>query len=78
MSRYCHCELSLESVASICHWWGVSRWTVQRWRRALGVGWYTPGTQAAWSEATKKRLTTESRRKGAEMSHAAKGGKKTT
>lgn len=22
--------VSMESVASICHWWGVSRWTVQR------------------------------------------------
>lgn len=52
----------IESVSAICHWWGVSRWTVQRWRRALGVDWYTPGTQAAWSEASKRRQ----HRRGAE------------
>lgn len=47
--------VSLESVATVSYWWGVSRWTVQRWRRALGVHWYNPGTAAAWSEASKKR-----------------------
>lgn len=28
----------VESVQAVCHYWGVSRYTVRRWRRALGVG----------------------------------------
>ncbi|MEX1027683.1 MAG: hypothetical protein WD049_06720, partial [Candidatus Paceibacterota bacterium] len=34
-----------ESNQAVAHWWGVSRGTVRRWRRALGVARDTPGTQ---------------------------------
>jgi hypothetical protein len=27
-----------ESVAALCHWWGVSRATVRKWRAAFGIG----------------------------------------
>jgi hypothetical protein len=34
-----------ESVAAICHWWGVGRSLVHRWRRAMGVSrTNNPGT----------------------------------
>src|SRR5699024_1165190 len=34
-----------ESVAGICHWWGVRPTKVWMWRKALGVD-TTPGSQA--------------------------------
>ena len=33
-----------ESNQGVAHWWGVSRGTVRRWRRALAVPRKTPGT----------------------------------
>jgi hypothetical protein len=33
-----------ESEQAIAHWWGVSLWAVNKWRRALGVGATTEGT----------------------------------
>jgi hypothetical protein len=33
-----------ESSQSVAHWWGVSVHTVTGWRRALDVGFFTPGT----------------------------------
>src|SRR4051794_24266947 len=27
-----------EAVQAVCRWWGVSRGTVWKWRKALGVG----------------------------------------
>lgn len=38
-----------ESVAAVAYHWGVSRWTVRRWRRALGVGRWTEGTKRIWA-----------------------------
>lgn len=43
---------------------GVSRSTVQRWRKALGVGRFTAGTRRLWSELTPERLSAESRVRG--------------
>lgn len=37
-----------ESVSAICRAWGVSRWQVRDWRRALGVGRYNEGTRVLW------------------------------
>lgn len=34
-----------ESVASICHWFGVKDRTVSKWRSTLGVGRFTKGTK---------------------------------
>jgi hypothetical protein len=33
-----------ESTLAICHWWGVKRTTVWKWRQALGVEPHTDGT----------------------------------
>lgn len=38
--------LRVESAAAIMHWWGVKHHTVWKWRQALGVRQYTPGTRA--------------------------------
>jgi transposase-like protein len=43
-----------ESVVAICHWFGVKPSTVNKWRRALGVGALTPGTHALRVEHTKE------------------------
>jgi hypothetical protein len=43
-----------ESVEGIVHHWGVSRWTVRRWRHALGVPRYNPGTMALWRSLAPK------------------------
>jgi hypothetical protein len=40
-----------ESVAALCHWWGVGEQTVWRWRKALGVGAITEGTSRLKAEA---------------------------
>ena len=53
-----------ESVAAICHHWGVSRWTVRRWRAALGVGRYTPGTTALQSETVGEHFSNIDRANG--------------
>jgi len=45
-----------ESVMAVAHWWGVSRWWVERARRALGVARMTPGTTALWRELATVRL----------------------
>lgn len=37
--------VQVESELAICHWWGVSKQVVARWRRALGVDKYTHGTR---------------------------------
>ena len=37
-----------ESSAAVQFWWGVSEWTVTRWRNALGVGRFTEGTLHLW------------------------------
>ena len=48
--------LRTESAQAVAHWWGVSRWSVGRWRRALGVGWWTPGTLARWRALARGKL----------------------
>lgn len=45
-----------ESVAAVAHHWGVSRWTVRRWRHRLGVPRYNPGTRAAWARIAPAKL----------------------
>ncbi|HLI56419.1 MAG TPA: hypothetical protein VKY26_05225 [Actinomycetota bacterium] len=52
-----------EAVEAIAHHWGVSRWTVRRWRRALGVGRFTAGTEALWRERAPKLHTPQARRR---------------
>ena len=54
----------VESAAAVASWWGVSRATVGRWRRALGVGRMNEGTRARWVELAPRRLSPEARRKG--------------
>jgi hypothetical protein len=50
-----------ESVEAMAHWWGVSRWTVRRWRHALGVDRFNEGTKARWKELAPSKLTPEVR-----------------
>jgi hypothetical protein len=33
-----------EAAQAVAYWWGVSLYTVWKWRKALGVGATTPGT----------------------------------
>jgi hypothetical protein len=50
-----------ESVEAIVYHWGVSRWTVRRWRHALGVPRFNPGTMKIWREAVRGKFTPEVR-----------------
>ena len=52
-----------ESAQAVAHWWGVSRWTVARWRRRLGVGRMTEGTRAVWRELAPTKMPQKKRRK---------------
>lgn len=38
----------MESSLAVSYWWGVSIEMVRQWRRALGVGRMTPGTETAY------------------------------
>src|ERR1700728_2049420 len=33
-----------ESGVAVCHWWGVSRWRINGWRKALGAKTVNEGT----------------------------------
>jgi len=48
--------VKLESNAAVMTNWGVSRWTVERWRRALGVPRMNPGTLALWRAMTPAKV----------------------
>lgn len=63
-----------ESAASVAYWWGVSRYTVRRWRRRLGVPRMNEGTKALWRQLASSKLTDEARRKGAIASNLAQRG----
>jgi hypothetical protein len=39
-----------ESGVAICYWWGVSEFSVSRWRRELGVGRITEGTRRLYRD----------------------------
>jgi hypothetical protein len=43
-----------ESVEAIVYHWGVSRYTVRRWRHALGVPRFNEGTLALWRQSVGK------------------------
>ena len=45
-----------ESVEAVAHHWGVSRWTVRRWRHLLGVARFNDGTRAAWARIAPAKL----------------------
>ncbi len=45
-----------ESAQAVAYHWGVSRWTVARWRKALGVGRMTPGTKSRWAQLARGKL----------------------
>lgn len=63
--------ITLESASVVAAWWGVSRYTVTRWRRKFGVARMNEGTRKLWAELASKRLTKESRKKGGR--HAKRG-----
>lgn len=60
-----------ESVAAVAWWWGVSRYTVSDWRRALGVGRKTEGTAALLSANPPPAPTSDEARE-----RGSKGGRK--
>jgi hypothetical protein len=41
-----------ESEVAVAHWWGVSQWTVWKWRKELGVDAINKGTSALLSRMT--------------------------
>jgi hypothetical protein len=55
--------ISTESAEAICYHWGVSRWTVNRWRRALGIPRFNPGTKQLWIDLAKKLHTPDARKR---------------
>lgn len=61
-----------ESVQAVAHHWGVSRYLVHRWRRALGVARFNEGTQARWRDLASQRLDREARRRGGRASVIAR------
>jgi hypothetical protein len=40
--------VTVESAEAVAFHWGISRWTVRRWRQHLNVPRFNPGTRAAW------------------------------
>lgn len=58
----------VESAEAVAAHWGVSRWTVRDWRRALGVGRTTAGTRARTAALAPAKLPTEARRRGGRAS----------
>jgi hypothetical protein len=53
----------IESVLAVMHHWGVSRTTVLKWRKLLGVPRFNPGTSAIWSRSAPKLHTPEARKR---------------
>jgi hypothetical protein len=51
-----------ESCEAVAYHWGISRWAVRRWRHALDVGRFTPGTLARWGELASKLHTPAARK----------------
>jgi hypothetical protein len=47
----------LESAPAVAHHWGVSTWTVKKWRGALGVEAYNQGTHALMRRAAREHAT---------------------
>src|SRR6516164_2650967 len=45
-----------ESEVAVAHWWGVSRHTVLKWRKALGVEQNTDGTRDLASRWAPERI----------------------
>lgn len=54
----------IESVEAICYYWGVGEVTAWKWRKALGVGRMTAGTQEIYREIMPERLSEEARERG--------------
>ena len=46
----------LESAQAVAWHWGVSRWQVTRWRRAVGVPRMTEGTREVWTRLARTKL----------------------
>jgi hypothetical protein len=59
-----------ESAQAVAHYWGVSRWTVSRWRRVLGAGRMTRGTRAVWAALADQRLSPAARVAGGKAAAA--------
>lgn len=53
-----------ESEVAVAHWWGVSVTTVWKWRKALGVGRITPGTEELYRVYKPLKLTEERAERG--------------
>jgi len=61
-----------ESVQTICTVWGVSRYTVRRWRQRLGVPRMNEGTRGLWRRLAKHKLTPAVRQRGNRASRRAR------
>lgn len=55
---------------------GVTRYTVARWRRALGVERMNPGTKKLWKQLAPTRLSAEARRRGGKAVQRARKAKR--
>jgi hypothetical protein len=60
-----------ESVCAVAYWFGIARFTVWQWRKALGVDRRTPGTSALrsrWAPETVQSTKAHRRREAAQIS----------
>jgi hypothetical protein len=61
--------LRRESSAAVQHWWGVSKWRVVRWRRALDVGQFTEGTRQLHRQLLPEKITPSVRARAIRRGH---------
>ena len=61
----------VEAAIAVAHHWGVSLWTVGKWRRALDVPRITNGSRRLLIEHAAENLTPEVRAKAKEAMHSA-------
>jgi len=68
--------VKVESEIAVAHWWGVSVNTVWKWRKALGVGQITTGTNRLYKEYKPEKLTDEITEKGREKARSPESRQK--
>jgi hypothetical protein len=63
-----------ESAEAVAYHWGITRWTVRDWRRALGVGRATEGTRRRMAALVETHLAPEALARGGQGRAGTKNG----